>query len=33
MVSGFYGDSFASLCASKDSRSLIGGSTVVNMSN
>ena len=29
MVSGFYGDSLASACASEGSRSLMGGSTVV----
>ena len=33
MVSGFHGDSFASICASEDSRSLIGGSTIVNVSD
>ena len=31
MVSGFYGDSFASICASEGSRSLMGESTVVNV--
>ena len=29
MVSGFYGDSLASICASEGSHSLMGGSTVV----
>ena len=32
MVLGFDGDSFASACASEDSRSFVGGSIVVNMS-
>ena len=31
-ILGFYGDSFTSICASEDNRSLRGGSTVVNMS-
>ena len=28
-VSGFYGDSFTGACASEDSRSLMGGSTIM----
>ena len=33
MVSGFNGDSLASVCASEGSRSLMGGSTVVMWSH
>ena len=33
MVASFHGDAFTSICASEDSRSLIGGSIVVNVSD
>ena len=33
MFWGFYGDSFISICAFEDSRSLMGGSTIVNVSD
>ena len=32
IISGFYGDSFTSICASEDSCFLIWGSTIVNVS-
>ena len=32
MLSGFYRDSFNSICTSEDSHSLMGGSTIVNVS-